>query len=598
MNPVSRLLGLGALIALAVMLVPGPASGVVPPMHLTYPGTGACAQSPTGLNACIASASTGSTITIKPGTYFEHGIAVGTSVTLTGNCGSPLSTVIDQGLAADGFNVGASNVTIECLTVRHGGSSYYGIYNPGSNNNLHVMKVDAFDEEYGVYQGTSGTTGLSITGSTMLGMAEYSVYSSTVTSATITGNTFGNTGSDCLDLDSARMSTISNNTIGPCDSAAIDVGGGANDTVASNKIHTAGGYCVELLSAATTVTKNTINGCNDPGVYVDANNATVTSNTFTGQIHGYTIEINCSDNAVVSGNVSNTGNEDSDFIFVCQNSSGSETITNNVQQTGLVDYGIDCHPCDFATITGNKILGGGEDSAVYVYGNHPIVNSNVGVGGWDSYTFYVDCAGSCLTSQVEKNVESGSDDDYGFDLYNSGCSGAVPCMTISGNTATDNLEDGFYIVTSNALLTGNKATSSGYSSSGCNSTYSGFDVENSGNTLISNIASNNACDGFYVDASGNTLEKNTATGNNAHGFQIQSSANVLTGNISTGNLGDGFNNDGTNTTFTNNKASGNRQDCTNDNAAPSAEGATILSMTGNVCKDGTNFLVPSTLSGW
>jgi parallel beta-helix repeat protein len=601
MNAGSRLAGLGALLVLVVMLLPGPASGIALPalpMHLTYPGTGACAKTSTGLNACIASATAGSTITIKPGTYFESGTAVNIfGITVTGSCGNPQSVIIDQSVAGDGFDVGAANVTITCLTVRHGGSSYDGVYN-GGYNNLHVTKIDAVDEKYGIYQGVAATSGLSITGSTILGIADYAVYSEAVTGATITANTFGNTDSYCVELDAATLSTISNNNVGPCNSDGIYVGGGANDMVAGNKIHTADSDCLDIESAATTVTKNSFNGCDGTALYMDQDNATVTSNTFTGKIEGSTIELSCSDNAVVSGNVANTGNDDDDFIYVCQNSSGTETITNNVEQTGLVDYGVYCYTCDNATLTGNKILGGGEGDAFYVYGNHPVVNSNVGVGGWYDAAFYIDCTASCGASQVEKNTESGSNNDYGFYLYSDGCSTAFPCMTISGNTATDNTEDGFYIDTSNALITGNKASFSGSTSTGCNSGYSGFDVVNSGNTLTSNIASNNACDGFYIDASGNTLQTNTATGNAVFGFQVENSANVLTGNIATGNHGDGFNNDGTNTTFTNNKASGNRQDCTNDNAAPSAEGATILSMAGNVCKDGTNFLVPSLLSGW
>jgi parallel beta-helix repeat protein len=594
MNPVSRLIGLGALIALAVMFMAGPASGVVP-MHLTYPSTGACAQSSTGLNDCIASATPSSTITIKPGTYYENSTAVGTNVTITGSCSNPQAVTIDQETVGDGFAVGASNVTIECLTLRHGGTNYDGIDNELAYDNLHVMKVDAFEEDYGVYSPGGGATGLSVTGSTMRGLDEEAVYSNAVTNPTITGNTFGNTGSHCVDLTSATNGTISNNNIGPCDSYGIYIDGGDTNTVAANTIHTARSSCFDIASSHTTVTKNVTNGCDGTALYIDADNATVTNNTFTGLIGGDTIKIDCGDNAVVSGNVASTGNDDAPFIDVCQSGTGHEMITNNVQSSGLVSYGVECVTCDNSTITGNKVVGGGEDDAFYVYGASPVVTNNVGMGGWNDETFYVQCASGCSSAQAENNVEAGSNSGYGFEIYSNGC-GAFPCMTISGNTATDNTESGFYLHTTYADITGNKASFSGYSHTGCY--YSGFEVAEGFNTLTGNTATSNACQGFYVGTPSNTLQSNTATGNFVHGFQVEGASNTLISNIATGNFGDGFNNDGTNTTFTNNKASGNRQDCTNDNQAPSAEGASISSATGNVCKDLTNFNVASTLTGW
>ena len=226
------------------------------------------------------------------------------------------------------------------------------------------------------------------------------------------------------------------------------------------------------------------------------------------------------------------------------------------------------------------------------------MNANTVAGGWDDPAIYVDCTASCYQAQVEKNLESGSYDDYGFELENDGCSGAYPCMTISGNTATDNYEVGFYLDTENALITGNTATHNGYSYTGCTSDYSGFYVDWDSNTLTKNTASANACDGFYVDTADNTLSGNTATGNFVHGFQVEADGNELDTNTATGNMGDGFNNDGTNTVFTNNKASGNRQDCTNDNQAPSSEGASIATSTGNTCADTHVFNWASTLTGW
>jgi parallel beta-helix repeat protein len=584
---------IGVLIVAAAMLLPGRASGIPAPQHLMYPST-QCLKSATGLNDCIAAATPGSTITIKPGVYFEHGTTIShTSITVTGSCGSPSSVVIDQGATGDGFDVNAANATVSCLTLRHGGTSWLGVDNLSANAGLHVSKVLFYNEDSGVYQNTGGADGLSVTNSTFQGIAGNAIYSNTVANATISGNTVTNTDSDCINITSLSNSTIANNNLGACNGDGIDDGGGATDTITGNKVHSVDGDCFDLGSASTTVTKNTLFGCNGTGIYMYGNTATVTLNKISGQVDGDTIELSCSDNGVVSGNVSTSGNDDDPFIYVCQNNPGTETITNNTVSNGLVSYGVDCSTCDNAVVTGNKILSGGEEDAIDVYGAKPIVNNNVGVGGWDSETFYVDCASSCAAAQVEKNTESGSNDDYGFYISSAGC-GSFPCMTISNNTATDNVEAGFYFSTTYALVSNNKATFSGYGYTGCGASYSGFAVVAAFNHLTGNTSSNNGCSGFYVNANSNVLTSNTSSVNSVFGFQIAGDLNTLHLNTATHNHADGFNNDGTNTTLTTNHASGNRQDCTSD----VAESATILLMSGNVCADHTNFGAESTLPGW
>ena len=593
----SKLLGLAVFMvaAAAFVFVPGSA-GSSTAVTLTYPSTGACAQSPTGLASCIASATDGSTITIKPGTYYEHGTAVGHSVTVTGSCGSPSSVVIDQATVGNGFNIQAPNVTIECLKLRLGGSSFSGIVNTGAFSGLHVAHVVVHSEVNGISQPAAGTSGLSVTSSTFLGINGFALLSNTLSNATLTGNTFGNASGACVELPSLSTSTISNNTFGPCGATAVEIDAGATNTISGNKFATVTGRCLYVESNGTTMTKNTFNGCNGGGILVDAGMPTITSNTFSGEMAGDTIQVDCGNSATISGNVATGGNDIDPFISVCQQSSGgSETITNNTEMSGLVLYGIQCSPCDAAVVTANKILGGGEGDGILVIGLDPTVNTNTVGGGWATNGIFVICVGSCTNAQVEKNVESGAESGYGYDVESSGCA-SFPCMTISGNASTGNREDGFYILTSFANITGNTATENGYSFTGCRSPYSGFDVESGSNHLSGNTASGNVCDGFFVNAPSTTLSTNTATGNFVHGFQIEGNLNSLDHDTSTGNFGDGFNNDGTNTSFTSDKASGNRQDCTNDTTG--GETATISANTGNTCADHTNFGITSTLTGW
>jgi parallel beta-helix repeat protein len=515
-------------------------------------------------------------------------------VTVTGTCGNPSAVTIDQATAGNGFTVQASNVTIECLKLRLGGGSYYGIDNTGLYDSLHVSNVVVRAEEYGVFSPGMGTNGLSITGSTFLGMVAGAVTANTVSNATITGNTFGNTEDNCVFVTSLSNSTVSNNTFSTCGHQAFETDTGTSNTISGNKITTAAGTCIYVESAATTITKNTITGCNSEGIYVDAGTPTITSNTFSGEIGGDVIEVDCGNNSTVSGNTATGGTNNGRFIFVCQQSGGgSETITNNTEMAGPALYGIFCPACDGALVTGNKILGGGNNYGIDVVGLDPTVNQNTVAGGWNSEGIHVSCTGSCLNAQVEKNVESGANTGNGILVVSSGCS-SFPCMTISGNTSSGNKGTGFYLGAPFANVTGNTATGNGFTYTGCSSSDSGFDVEANGAHLSGNTASGNICDGFFVNGPSTTVSTNTATGNLVHGFQVAANLDLLDHDTATGNMGDGFNNDGTNTSFTNDKASGNRQDCTND----TGESATLGSILGSTCADHTNFGVASTLTGW
>jgi parallel beta-helix repeat protein len=588
-----RLAAIAGLVLVAALLGAGSAVGVAPPQHLKYPSA-QCPKGSTGLNDCIAGATAGSTITVSAGTYYESGTAVGKAVTVAGSSCAAGKVVIDQGFAGDGFDVAASNVTIQCMTIRHGGSNYDGIYSNGTSDNLHVSKVVLLDQDYGVYQNQPGSSGTSITNSTISAIDSYGIFvAAGATGGVISADTILNVGSECFDLGGMTNGTVSNNKLGPCGSIGVEIDAGANNVISGNTLTAIDSDCIYVAGTFTTITKNTLNGCNSDAVYVSGNNATVTFNKVIGQVDGNTFDLSCSDNAVVSNNTSTGGNDDDNFIYVCQNSSGTETITNNIDQGGLVDDGIYCSTCDGAIISGNKILGGGEGSAFSVTGAHPIVTGNTGTGGWDGTVFSVSCTASCNGSSVSKNTESGSNGSYGFSIDDTGCA-AFPCMTIDKNTATGNYEDGFYLTSHFASITGNKSSFNGYAYTGC--TYAGFTLGGDHDLLSKNSASNNACLGFYVNSPSSTVQSNTATGNTVHGFQILSDATVVDKNSSTGNHGDGFNNDGTNAVFTSNKASGNRQDCTND--ATGGETATIATNTGNSCKDGTNFAVTSTMTGW
>lgn len=589
---------------LAAMLAGPPIANAA--TTFTYP-SGQCPTSSTGLNDCINNASNGDTIKIKPGRYFEHDIVVNHSVLLTGRCSNPGAVKIDatdsSGNQTDAFDIDASNVTIRCLQIEHAGPTHYGIDNGdttefGAFGGLTVHKVGIQDADYGIYQG--GANFLNVTRSSIVGTASYGIYQdSTSNGNAIVRNRIGDNGSESLYFSDTSNSTIRRNNVGPTDSEGLYIGAGAKNLISENNFHTIESDGIEFYSTNTTIAKNTFNGLDSTGIYTTADGAKVLKNVFTGKIDDDVIELSCSDNAVVSGNkLVGGGTDDDTFIYVCQNTSSSETITNN-SSNGFVDDGVDCSTCDNAVITGNTFTGGGEGYGVYFTGKHPTVNNNSASGGWDDEAIYVDCTGNCGGSSISANHGSGcSDGCPGFFVDDTGCS-SFPCMTISNNVATDNLEYGFEFETSYAKISGNVADGNGYTSSGCD--YAGFYLGGGGNNhVLNNTSSGNACQGFVLFESSDVLNGNSANHNVGPGFQVGTpyDSNALSNNSSSRNGGDGFNNDGTNTSFTKNVSKGNRQDCTNDNAAPSSEGATLGPVSGNSCADGSEFTVPSSLTTW
>ena len=120
------------------------------------------------------------------------------------------------------------------------------------------------------------------------------------------------------------------------------------------------------------------------------------------------------------------------------------------------------------------------------------------------------------------------------------------------------------------------------------------------NTLNGNESTDNDGSGFWIQGPTNTLNGNRAEGNTVFGLAVRGYAgNSLDHNNAAGNGGDGFSNDGTNTVFTNNNSHANgAHDCTSDSVAPSNEGASIATNTGNTCADGHVFDLGSTLTGW
>lgn len=212
----------------------------------------------------------------------------------------------------------------------------------------------------------------------------------------------------------------------------------------------------------------------------------------------------------------------------------------------------------------------------YISGQNPrVLNNRVEQAG-DYDGFYVYCSTSCSSGFVQGNYASGvNNDDNGFDITITPGSGAG--FRVTGNIAEYNIQVGFELSMSDAVITGNRATGNGSEGD------AGFQIWGNNNQITSNTANNNENDGFYITGNGNTLASNTATGNLGDGFEVRGSNNTLNLNVTTGNHGEGIANGTTNAVLTNNSASGNRIDCAN------ATGIVITTNTGSRCGDGSNF---------
>jgi parallel beta-helix repeat protein len=244
------------------------------------------------------------------------------------------------------------------------------------------------------------------------------------------------------------------------------------------------------------------------GMYVGADNCTLTNNTDTNNTGG--TGISCGSSNILTNNTvtNNTGGNG----ISC---GSSNILTNNTVTNNTGGNGISCGSSN--TLTENTITG----------------NSGTGI--------YSYCSGSnTLTGNAISNNTGG-----GIGFHNSGGN------TLTGNTITGNTGGGIYFGGSGSnTLTGNTITDNTSSGSGggicftsecwCYCSGSGSNIL-TGNTISDNT-SNAAGGGIYFGGSGsNTLTGNTISDNtsNAAGGGIyfgSSGGNTLTRNAVQGNI--------------------------------------------------------------
>ena len=463
------------------------------------------------IQAAVDAAAGGDTIRIRPGVYFENVVVpvskTGLTITQKSKCEDPSRVIIDAspgGVVGIGLDIEANNVTIRCLTIRHGNT---GI--DADADDLHLDRIrtlltknsnsiDVVGNRFKIEQSefvSGGNQGVRVNGN----------------DGRIVGNTSRNQDNHCYNLI-VNNTLIEKNVADLCeDSEGFDIDGDNN-----------------------MVRQNTIEATDSNGIDVFGNNNQIVRNTLSN-IQNRGIRVNGNDNII---------------------------NWNNVEVTEDDCYDIDGNNNRVESNTARGCDGGYE-----VSGQNPVVLYNRVELAGDNDGFDIDCNTACSAGRVEWNFASGvNNDDDGFDIFvqsdltgfsvahntaekNIGhgfelnMSGATIYHNTSIRNGSESDESGFNILGSNNMITENVAREN---------KDDGFGVNGNNNTLYENRAERNLEDGIHIrSGTGNTLDRNIARNNHAEGIENDGASTVLTNNTASGNRTDCAQ-DGSNVTNTGN----------------------------------------------
>ena len=301
----------------------------------------------------VNSATTGSTIIVKSGTYYEN-VYVNKQLILRGIDTGTGKPVVDTGGSGNAIELYADGITLEGFNVTNSGSTWYhaGVKVIHSSNNI-ITGNTISNNAYCIRLLDSSNN--TITGNTFSSNYGDGIYLLGYSSNnTITGNTFSNndrsiylwysssniiTGNNVSNNRGIYLGYSSNNIItgNTIRYAAICIGSYSdNNTITGNTIRYGNGIGLSYSTSNNTITGNTINGSQDSGIYLDrSRNNTIIGNTISNNIDNGIYLDSTSDHNNITGN--NTRSNYDNGIYLA--SSNSNTIAyNNVSNNG--DNGI------------------------------------------------------------------------------------------------------------------------------------------------------------------------------------------------------------------------------------------------------------------
>ena len=462
------------------------------------------------IQAAVTAAAAGDTIQIRPGVYFENVVIpvskTGLTITQKSKCEDPSRVIIDAspgGVVGIGLDIEANNVTIRCLTIRHGNT---GI--DADADDLHLDRIRTLL--------TKNSNSIDVVGN------RFKIEQSEFVSG-------GNQG--------VRVN-------------------GNDGRIVGNTSRNQDNHCYNLIVNNTLLEKNVADLCEDSeGFRIQGNDNIVRQNRIESSDDGLNVSGN--NNRIVRNFLLNI---DDRGIDVDGNNNLIEW--NEVSFTDQDCYDIDGNNNRVESNRARGCQGGYE-----VSGENPVVlNNRVELAG-DGDGFDIDCFTACSAGRVEGNFASGTNnDDDGFDINVSGgltgftvahntaerniangfllnMSGATIYHNTSIRNGSESDESGFNILGSNNMITENVAREN---------KDDGFGVNGNNNTLYENRAERNLEDGIQITGgTGNILDRNTARNNHAEGIENDGASTVLTNNTASGNRTDCAQ-DGSNVTNTGN----------------------------------------------
>jgi parallel beta-helix repeat protein len=489
-----------AVIAAGFTLVPS-ARGAT----CTVPSTGyPTINSATGDPSCTV-------IQLGKGPFYENVTVPNPGVTIVGKggeCGEKPQTIIDAapgGVNATGTHVQADNVTIKNLVIRHGTA---GVHT--DNANTKVINICTFghrengDNSAGVFVVGDNATVKKSEFHSLDGSGVFVINGSS--GATITGNSVHNVGTHCIKATDGTV-TISGNKLRACDDQGIRTENDADVTIEDNVITSVDRGIEHTCCGDITARGNKITNAQDKGIQADGDGVrTVSQNTVVSSR-------NRCIQSEGDGNTSVTSN-------TCQYTGGigvrapDPVVSNNVLDLVWESHGfrIECQStCADAEIVGNSMGGASRDHNGFEFdadGPGGLVQNNVSIESGNAGFRFNDVDDWTIDSNqaIRSGQREGGDEKVGFRFSDSSDN------DITNNLATAGRDDGF-----------------------------AFMDNSSNNTISGNTASNNVKDGFDLFGGGevdNVFDGNTAKGNHAEGFENDGTTTDFTNNIAKKNRWD------------------------------------------------------------
>jgi hypothetical protein len=463
------------------------------------------------IQAAVTAATTGDTIKLASGVYFENVVISTDSITVKGGknaildptfpgaCSTAGTACYDSGDClgietcdnvgdGDGISVDANDVVLRGFTIRNGDSNSIQLEADVTGTEIRNMRLVAPSSDCirGVNSATAGPT-------------------------TVRGNEFTACGSDCLDLSGTWDDTeVSKNKIMQCDSYGVYISGN-NTIVENNRIDNVYDYGVYLDGDGVEVVGNRINLTYYEGVYISGDDALVQSNRIDNTGEGG-IDLDGDGATITKNRLTHSAYYEAIYLYGDDGEISRNTIT------GTDDNGIDatCYDGSGACVDGivierNKLtdigLWGYEGIDAYAYpgsGSVDILRNRLRNVGYDGIYYSAGAASGAATIERNSVRNAGRAGDDCFNLDDSDLDGLV----IDRNKARDCGGHGFSLDGTDIVLSNNKVKNVG--DSGVNVDGSAVNIEVTGNN-ISGAAKN----GVEIEsgASGTSVQGNKIKNN-------------------------------------------------------------------------------------